>query len=251
MTLFQRTLKRTFDLLAAFLGLLFTLPIILVLALLVFLETHSNGFYSDIRIGRHGKPFRIYKIRSMRPAQSPPHPIVSSPSNPESRIPDMKSKSKLKSKTNPQFESRINDSRFPNPPAGEAGPESTTSVITANNPRITKIGRFLRKTKLDELPQLWNVLLGNMSFVGPRPDVPGFADKLQGEDRIVLSIRPGITGPASLAFRNEEELLAQQENPEQYNREIIWPEKVRINKEYIRNYSLWLDIKIIWKTVFS
>jgi lipopolysaccharide/colanic/teichoic acid biosynthesis glycosyltransferase len=90
-----------------------------------------------------------------------------------------------------------------------------------------------------------------MSFVGPRPDVPGFADKLQGKDRLILSIRPGITGLASLAFRNEEELLAQQQNPEQYNLEVIWPEKVRINKEYIRNYSLWLDIKIIWKTLFS
>jgi len=124
-----------------------------------------------------------------------------------------------------------------------------SSVVTNNNPNITSFGRFLRKTKLDELPQLWNVLIGNMSLVGPRPDVPGFADQLKGEDRIILSIRPGITGPASLAFKNEEGLLAQQENPEQYNREIIWPEKVAINKAYIENYSFWLDLKILWKTV--
>lgn len=126
-----------------------------------------------------------------------------------------------------------------------------TTVTTNEDPRISSFGRIIRKTKLDELPQLWNVLIGNMSFVGPRPDVPGFADQLEGEDRIILSIRPGITAPATLHFKNEEELLAQQPNPEQYNREIIWPEKIRLNKEYIQNYSLWLDIKIIWKTVFS
>ena len=127
--------------------------------------------------------------------------------------------------------------------------EEQSSVITVNNPRITRLGHFLRKTKLDELPQLWNVLIGNMSLVGPRPDVTGFADQLKGEDRIILSVRPGITGPASIAFKHEEELLAQQENPEQYNREVIWPEKVRINKAYIENYSFWLDLRILWKTV--
>src|SRR5690606_28446824 len=101
-----------------------------------------------------------------------------------------------------------------------------TSVTTDKDPRISKIGRFWRKTKIDELPQLWNVLVGEMSFVGPRPDVPGFADKLEGEERLILSIRPGITGPASLRFKNEEEILAAQPDPERYNREVIWPEKV-------------------------
>lgn len=124
-------------------------------------------------------------------------------------------------------------------------------ITTINDPRITKFGRFLRKTKLDELPQLWNVLIGDMSFVGPRPDVSGYADKLQGEDRIILEVKPGITGPASLAFKNEEELLAKQQNPKIYNDEVIWPEKVNINKAYIKNYRFKKDIKIIVKTIFG
>lgn len=124
-----------------------------------------------------------------------------------------------------------------------------TSVTTDKDPRISKIGRFWRKTKIDELPQLWNVLVGEMSFVGPRPDVPGFADKLEGEERLILSIRPGITGPASLRFKNEEEILAAQPDPERYNREVIWPEKVKINLEYIRNYSLRKDVNYIIKTI--
>jgi len=129
--------------------------------------------------------------------------------------------------------------------------EASTFITTANDKRVTTFGRFLRKTKLDELPQLWNVLIGKMSFVGPRPDVSGYADQLQGDDKIILSVRPGITGPASLAFRDEEELLAEQEDPQQYNDEVIWPEKVRINKDYIRNYSLLKDIKLIFKTVLE
>ncbi len=123
-------------------------------------------------------------------------------------------------------------------------------ITTINDPRITKFGRFLRQTKLDELPQLFNVLIGDMSFVGPRPDVPGYADELRGEDRIILSLRPGITGPASLIFKNEEELLAKQANPKQYNDQIIWPKKVEINKAYIKDYSLKKDIKFILKTLF-
>lgn len=125
----------------------------------------------------------------------------------------------------------------------------TTTVSTDHDPRITKAGRFWRKTKIDELPQLFNVFIGNMSFVGPRPDVPGFADKLEGEDRIILSIKPGITGPASIFFKDEENLLAQQENPEDYNKKVIWPKKVELNKEYIYNYSIFNDIKYIYKTV--
>ncbi len=127
----------------------------------------------------------------------------------------------------------------------------TTTVSTDKDPRITKIGRFWRKTKIDELPQLINVLFGQMSFVGPRPDVPGFADELEGEDRIILSIKPGITGPASIYFKNEEELLAKQQNPEKYNLEVIWPKKVAINKDYISQYSLIKDIKYIINTIFS
>lgn len=125
-----------------------------------------------------------------------------------------------------------------------------TTVTTDHDPRISKVGRFWRKTKIDELPQLWNVFLGDMSFVGPRPDVPGFADKLQGDDRLMLTIRPGITGPATVKFRNEEELLAAQPDPETYNREVIWPEKVKINVEYVENYSLMKDLKFIIDTLF-
>ena len=124
-----------------------------------------------------------------------------------------------------------------------------TTITSSNDVRITKSGKFFRDTKIDELPQLINVLLGDMSFVGPRPDVPGYADKLEGEDRIVLSIRPGITGPASLKYKNEEEILASQSDPKWYNDNIIWPDKVKLNKEYIKNWSLKKDIEYIIKTV--
>ena len=127
----------------------------------------------------------------------------------------------------------------------------TPSTVTlSNDPRITRLGRVFRKLKIDELPQLINVIAGQMSFVGPRPDVPGFADRLAGEERLLLSVRPGITGPATLKYRNEEQLLAAQDNPEQYNREVIWPDKVRINLDYIQRWSLAKDIGYIWQTFF-
>lgn len=123
------------------------------------------------------------------------------------------------------------------------------SVTAANDPRITRSGAFLRRTKIDELPQLWNVLVGDMSFVGPRPDVPGYADQLQDDDRIILSVRPGITGPATLKYRNEEVLLGRQPDPQRYNREVIWPDKVRINREYVAQRSFLGDLKYLVKTV--
>jgi len=126
---------------------------------------------------------------------------------------------------------------------------NNSTVTLSNDSRITKSGAFLRRTKIDELPQLFNVLFGSMSFVGPRPDVKGFADELEGEDRVILSIRPGITGPASIKYKNEEELLASVDNPIEYNKNVIWRDKVRINKEYIKNYSLKNDILYIIKTV--
>lgn len=125
----------------------------------------------------------------------------------------------------------------------------TTTVTTSGDPRITRLGRFLRSTKLDELPNLANVILGHMSLVGPRPDVPGWADTLTGSDRVVLTLKPGITGPASLAFRNEEEVLAGASDPELYNRNIIWPEKVRLNSEYAARWSLGRDVREILRTV--
>ncbi len=124
-----------------------------------------------------------------------------------------------------------------------------SSVSVAGESRITPLGAKLRKYKLDELPELWNVLIGDMSFVGPRPDVPGYADMLEGEDRLILKLRPGITGPASLKYRNEEELLAKVDDPQKYNDEVIYPDKVRINLDYYRHHSLLGDLKLIIETV--
>lgn len=128
---------------------------------------------------------------------------------------------------------------------------SGSSISVKGESRITPLGAKLRKYKLDELPELWNVLIGDMSFVGPRPDVPGYADRLEGENRRMLELKPGITGPASLKYRNEEEILAEQEDPIKYNDEVLFPDKVRINLEYLDNWSFWKDIKIIIYTVLG
>ena len=125
-----------------------------------------------------------------------------------------------------------------------------TTVTTKNDVRITPFGEFLRKWKFDELPSLWNVLKGDMSLVGPRPDVPGYADNLKGNDRRILQLRPGITGPATLKYANEEQLLASVNDPQKYNDEVIFPDKIKINLDYLDNWSLWLDIKIIFQTIF-
>ena len=124
------------------------------------------------------------------------------------------------------------------------------TITSSNDSRIYPFGRFLRRFKLDELPQLWNVLVGDMSLVGPRPDVPGYADRLEGEDRIILSVRPGITGPASLYFRDEEVLLSKQKNAKEYNDTVIWPQKIDINKKYVENWSFKMDLIYLIKTVF-
>lgn len=153
-----------------------------------------------------------------------------------------------------------------------------SSVSVAGESRITPLGAKLRRYKLDELPELWNVLIGDMSFVGPRPDVPGYADKLVGEDRLVLKLRPGITGPATLKYRDEENLIADflhqvkelksekvkelysgvefssmsdEEIALWYNDEVIYPDKVKINLEYYRNNSLVGDLKLIMQTVLG
>ena len=193
----QRT-KRVFDIVVAVVGLVITWPIIMFAWVAASIETKSNGIFSQERVGRYGKRFRVYKIKTMRPIE---------------------------------------------------GYDST--VTTSEDKRITKSGAFFRRIKIDELPQLWNVLKGEMSFVGPRPDVPGFADKLEGEDRVILELRPGITGPASLKYKNEEELLTRQEEPERYNREVIWPDKVEINKRYLYDWSLKKDIIYLLKTLTS
>lgn len=126
-----------------------------------------------------------------------------------------------------------------------------SSVSVAGESRITPLGAKLRHYKLDELPELWNVLTGDMSFVGPRPDVPGYADQLVGDDREVLRLRPGITGPASLKYRDEEDLLALQPDPQKYNDEVIFPDKVRINLYYLHHYSFVKDIEMIFCTVLG
>lgn len=192
----QALLKRGFDMGGALIGLTLTGWIMIIAAVIARIDTGMSGFFLQTRIGRYGKPFRVIKIRTMRPV---------------------------------------------------AGHETT--VTTGHDPRITRWGRFFRRTKIDELPQLINVLLGDMSFVGPRPDVPGFADRLEGDDRIVLMIRPGITGPATLKYRDEEQLLASVPDPERYNREVIFPDKVRINREYIKTWSLRRDLCYLWRTV--
>lgn len=126
------------------------------------------------------------------------------------------------------------------------------SVISvAGESRITPLGAKLRKYKLDELPELWNVLIGDMSFVGPRPDMPEYIDRLNEEQRDILKLRPGITGPASLKYRDEEELLAKQADSLKYNDEVIFPDKVRINLYYLNHYSFIEDIRMIFCTVLG
>lgn len=124
------------------------------------------------------------------------------------------------------------------------------SVITiARDTRVTPLGVYLRKWKLDELPQFWNVLVGDMSLIGPRPDVPGYADKLQGNEARLLYLRPGITGPATLIYKNEAEIMAQVSDPLEYKNKVIFPDKVRINLEYLETCSLSKDLYYIWQTV--
>lgn len=126
---------------------------------------------------------------------------------------------------------------------------STNHITTSNDLRVTRFGKFLRKSKMDELPQLFNVLIGDMSFVGPRPDVEGYADKLEGDDRIILSVKPAITGPATIKFSDEEDILAEQKNPIEYNDTVLWPQKVVINKVYVKEWSLMKDFRYILMTV--
>ncbi len=194
----ERIEKRLFDIAFSVAGIVVTLPVMVMAWIVASVDTRSNGLFVQKRIGQHGKPFYVWKIKTMKPV---------------------------------------------------SGADST--VTTSQDCRITKSGAFFRKTKIDELPQLFNVLFGQMSFVGPRPDVPGFADLLEGEDRIILSLRPGITGPATLKYKHEETLLSKVQDPERYNREVIWPDKVKINKAYIRNWSLSKDVGYLIKTVLG
>jgi lipopolysaccharide/colanic/teichoic acid biosynthesis glycosyltransferase len=129
--------------------------------------------------------------------------------------------------------------------------KSDTTVAAREQNRITRFGRMMRKYKLDELPELWNIIRGDMSFVGPRPDVPGYADKLLGDDRVILQLKPGLTGAASLKYMHEEQILAKQQNPQEYNDQVIFPDKVKVNKKYMEKWTLWLDLKLIALTAIG
>lgn len=191
--------KYIFDRIVALTAMILLSPVILILFIIHKIAMPGGAFvFKQERIGQHGKPFMIYKIRTM----------------------------------------------YDN--AEQGG-----SVSTYDDPRITPFGRWLRETKLDTILELINVLKGEMSFVGPRPDVAGYADKLQGDDRKILELRPGITGSASIKYRHEDKILAQQKDPKKYNDEIIYPDKVRINLDYYENWSFFLDIKIIFQTLFG
>ena len=191
-------IKYIFDRLVALIGLLFLWPLLIILAILIKVKMPGGpAFFTQKRVGQHGRLFTMHKFRSM------------------------------------------------------AVSHDDSSVSVAGEARITSFGATLRKYKLDELPELWDVLIGNMSFVGPRPDVPGYADMLTGDDRRMLELRPGITGPASLKYRDEEELLAQVDNPIEYNDKVVFPDKVRINLYYLDHYSFWKDIQMIIYTVLG
>ena len=194
----DRIQKRVFDLLLSVIGITLTWWIMLLAWVVATIETRSNGLFMQERVGKKGKRFQVFKIKTMKSI-----------------------------------------------------PGIDTTVTTNGDIRITISGTLFRKTKIDELPQLFNVLFGTMSFVGARPDVPGFADKLKGSDRVILELAPGITGPSSLKYKDEEELLAKQEDPEGYNREVIWPDKVVINKMYLKNWTLKKDIEYIVKTIIG
>ena len=183
----QSYLKRVFDIALALLSLLFCVWIIILCIFVASIDTRSFGLFFQERIGQYGKPFTIFKIKSMRKGVS----------------------------------------------------------------RLSPFGAFLRKTKLDELPQLFNILLGQMSFVGPRPDVAGYYDVLEGEARKILLLKPGLTSEASLKYAQEEKLLVEQIDPLSYNDAVIFPDKVKMNLWYYYNQSIFLDLRIIFKTFLS
>ena len=214
-------LKWLFDKLISLIGLISLSPVLLIVALLIKWKMPGPILFCQQRVGRYGRIFTVYKFRTMT----------------------VKAEASVASRNS-----------------------EATSIASQEQSRITPLGEKLRRYKLDELPELWNVLKGDMSFVGPRPDVPGYADQLQGEDREVLLLRPGITGPASLKYRNEEDILeavaeALQKGRsglpigittvQEYNDNVIYPDKVRLNRYYLHHYSFIKDIKMIVCTVLG
>ena len=189
-------MKRLFDIIASFAGLILLSPVIITVALLIKIRMPGPMIFKQVRTGRYGNPFTMYKFRTM-----------------------------------------VTD-------------HGGNSVSVKGESRITSLGANLRKSKLDELPELWNILLGDMSIVGPRPDVPEYAEKLTVEERAFLNICPGLTSPASLKYVNEEEMLSSTDDPQKYFDEVIWPDKVRLNLEYYYHRSFWGDLFIIARTIF-
>jgi len=197
LTVRQRFWKRALDLVVAVPFLVCTWWVIVIAVLLATIDTGRFGLFRQVRVGRNGRLFHVYKVRTM---------------------------------------------------ASVAGGASTT-VTSRGDVRITRLGAFWRRWKIDEFPQIWNVIKGDMSLVGPRPDVPGYADTLVDEDCLILAVRPGITGPATLRFRNEEVMLATVADPETFNREVLFPKKVEINLQYLREYSLRSDLHYLMRTL--
>lgn len=214
-------LKIVFDKVVSLVGLIVLSPVLLIVALLIKWKMPGPILFCQQRVGRYGEIFTVYKFRTMT----------------------VKAEAAVASRNS-----------------------EATSIASQEQSRITPLGEKLRRYKLDELPELWNVLKGDMSFVGPRPDVPGYADQLQGEDREVLLLRPGITGPASLKYRNEEDILEAVDEAlqkgrrglpigittvQEYNDNVIYPDKVRLNRYYLHHYSFIKDIKMIVCTVLG
>jgi glycosyltransferase len=214
-------LKFVFDKVVSLVGLIVLSPVLLIVALLIKWKMPGPILFCQQRVGRYGRIFTVYKFRTMT----------------------VKAEASVASRNS-----------------------EATSIASQEQSRITPLGEKLRRYKLDELPELWNVLKGDMSFVGPRPDVPGYADQLQGEDREVLLLRPGITGPASLKYRNEEDILEAVDEAlqkgrsglpigittvQEYNDNVIYPDKVRLNRYYLHHYSFIKDIKMIVCTVLG
>jgi lipopolysaccharide/colanic/teichoic acid biosynthesis glycosyltransferase len=192
-------IKRLFDIIFSFFGLLILLPIFIVIAIGIKLESIGGIFYRQTRVGRNNLDFKIIKFRTM----------------------------------------------FVNSDA------KGLLTLGDHDNRVTKLGYYLRKYKLDELPQLINVLIGNMSFVGPRPEVRKYVSHYSKEDLEIFKIKPGITDYASIAFRDEAELLKATSDPEKLYIEDIMPKKIALNKKYLNNYSLIADVKIILKTILT